>query len=67
MNNIYNLLEQRNGKHKCEHFIPYSDIHGDIALVYCNHSDNKSDVEGNCCESLCPTGHFKKVKWLQSK
>lgn len=23
-------------------------------LIYCNHSDNKMDCEGNCNKTLCP-------------
>ena len=53
--------ETKNGIAICPYFIWTSENIGgaghsenDVNLCFCNHPDNKEDVEGNCREELCP-------------
>lgn len=39
---------------KCVHYENQKDCNGDVALVFCNHPDNKNQYEGNCAFLLCP-------------
>ena len=44
----------------CEYFTAQEDMHGEIVLTYCGHSDNKSKYEGNTNEKDCPLGNKMK-------
>ena len=38
----------------CERYAYQCDSNGDVAICYCNHSDNHNDYEGSCTDTLCP-------------
>ncbi len=38
----------------CDYYGYQCDSNGEVAISYCSHTDNPTEVEGNCTHALCP-------------